>query len=137
MINANPDPAHRFELPSPSEKYDVIIVGTGGGGLAAGARLAHEGKRPLLIDQASRIGGAWVTYNLTGDSGSYRVDGSLHVLEKPQAKPYDTDYFKLLMDIGAYDKITWTDKRSIHRFVLDKEKPQREWVVYTDRERLI
>ena len=31
-------------------KYDVIIIGSGLGGLAAGAKLAKEGKKVLLVD---------------------------------------------------------------------------------------
>ena len=46
------------------------------------------------------------------------------------------DYFQLLKQTGAFDKIEWTPKRSIHRLVLDKESPQREWTVFTDKDAL-
>ena len=75
---------------------------------------------------------------LIGDDGwSYRVDGSLHVLNAPAEHPYETDYFRLLQETGAYDKITWTKKRSIHRLVLDKEPQQREWTIFTDPDLLV
>jgi len=32
-------------------QYDVIIIGAGLGGLAAGAKLAKEGKKVLILEQ--------------------------------------------------------------------------------------
>ncbi|MBS1231661.1 MAG: hypothetical protein H6R35_499, partial [Bacteroidetes bacterium] len=38
-------------------KYDIIIIGAGLGGLTAGAKLAREGKKVLLIEQHTKPGG--------------------------------------------------------------------------------
>ena len=38
-------------------RYEAIVVGTGIGGLAAAAVLAHEGFEVLLVEQASSPGG--------------------------------------------------------------------------------
>jgi monoamine oxidase len=37
--------------------YDVLIIGAGAAGLAAGAELARRGRRALLIDARGRVGG--------------------------------------------------------------------------------
>ena len=138
--NAFPDPPHRFTPPPPGTKFDAIVVGAGGGGLSAAAKLSLHGKKVLVLERAPRIGGAWVTFNLTGDDGwSYRVDGSLHVLNAPAPanEIVETDYFKLLQETGAYEKLQWTPRRSIHRLVLDKEGKGREWTLFTDEEKLV
>ncbi|UCF57714.1 MAG: NAD(P)/FAD-dependent oxidoreductase [Deltaproteobacteria bacterium] len=63
--------------------YDAIIIGSGVGGLCAGARLAHAGYDVLLLEKLSRLGGRKTTkeykgfqiptgaihYHLYGDNG--------------------------------------------------------------------
>jgi len=44
------------------EKYDAIIIGAGLGGLTAGAKLAKEGKKVLLIEQHTIPGGCATTF---------------------------------------------------------------------------
>ena len=50
----------RYPIPEIKEldqmKYDIIIIGAGLGGLTAGAKLAREGKKVLLIEQHNRAG---------------------------------------------------------------------------------
>ncbi|MBN1145594.1 MAG: FAD-dependent oxidoreductase, partial [Bacteroidales bacterium] len=43
-------------------KYDIIIIGAGLGGLTAGAKLAKEGKRVLVVEQHSIPGGYATTF---------------------------------------------------------------------------
>ena len=138
--NAFPDPPSRFTPPPPGTKFDAVVIGAGGGGLSAAAKLSLHGQKVLVLERSPRIGGAWVTFNLTGDDGwSYRVDGSLHVLNAPAPanEIVETDYFKLLQETGAYEKLQWTPRRSIHRLVLDKEGKGREWTIFTDEDKLI
>jgi prolycopene isomerase len=49
-----------------AEKYDVIIVGAGPGGLTCAAMLAKWGLKPLLLDQNEMTGGKAVTVERDG-----------------------------------------------------------------------
>jgi monoamine oxidase len=49
--------------------YDVIIVGAGAAGLAAGARLAQAGRRVALLEARGRIGGRILTRYLPAAEG--------------------------------------------------------------------
>jgi monoamine oxidase len=49
--------------------YDVIIVGAGAAGLAAGARLAQAGQRVALLEARERIGGRIFTRHLPAAEG--------------------------------------------------------------------
>ncbi|MBW6481061.1 MAG: FAD-dependent oxidoreductase, partial [Bacteroidales bacterium] len=42
--------------------HDIIIIGAGLGGLTAGANLAKQGKKVLLIEQHDRPGGCATTF---------------------------------------------------------------------------
>ena len=58
--------------------YDAIIIGAGLGGLTAGAKLAKEGKKVLLIEQHSIPGGCATTFkrkDFTIEVGLHELDG--------------------------------------------------------------
>ncbi len=46
--------------------YDIAIIGSGVGGLCAGALLAREGFRTLVVESSSRIGGRCSTEDIDG-----------------------------------------------------------------------
>jgi monoamine oxidase len=50
-------------------EYDVVIVGAGAAGLAAGARLAQAGRRVALLEARDRIGGRIFTRRLPAKEG--------------------------------------------------------------------
>jgi len=57
--------------------YDVIVIGAGGGGLAAAAKLAKSGMKTLLIEQHSKVGG----YMTTFQREPYTFEVSLHAMD--------------------------------------------------------
>lgn len=57
-------------------RYDTIIIGAGLSGLAAGARLAHFGKKILILERHYRIGGLASFYR----AGGVDVDVGLHAV---------------------------------------------------------
>jgi len=48
------------------EKYDVVVVGSGLGGLGAGALLADRGYKTLVVEKLDYIGGRFSTYEYEG-----------------------------------------------------------------------
>jgi len=56
--------------------YDVLIIGAGMSGLAAGIRLAYYGKRVCIVEKHYRVGGLNSFYNL----GGHKLDVGLHAM---------------------------------------------------------
>jgi len=56
--------------------YDVLIIGAGMSGLAAGIRLAYYGKRVCIVEKHYRVGGLNSFYNL----GGHKFDVGLHAM---------------------------------------------------------
>lgn len=57
--------------------YDVIVIGAGLGGISAGALLARQGRRVLVLEQAERIGGCCSTFERDG----YHFDVGASIVE--------------------------------------------------------
>jgi len=56
--------------------YDVLIIGAGMSGLAAGIRLAYYGKKVCIVEKHYRVGGLNSFYNL----GGHKFDVGLHAM---------------------------------------------------------
>jgi phytoene dehydrogenase-like protein len=59
-------------------KYDVVIIGSGLGGLICGSLLAREGKKVLVLDRQAQPGGCMQSYQRDGlsfDTGFHYVGG--------------------------------------------------------------
>jgi phytoene desaturase len=57
--------------------YDVIVIGAGNGGVSAGALLAKQGRRVLVLEQDDRVGGCCSTFEREG----YHFDIGASVVE--------------------------------------------------------
>ena len=57
--------------------YDAIVIGSGLGGLTAGAVSAKAGKRVLVLERNERFGGAATVYQHNGLS----IEASLHEID--------------------------------------------------------
>jgi len=64
--------------------YDVIIAGSGAGGLLTALGLSADGRRVLVLEKENRLGGVWHGYNV----GGYRVDQGLHVITRAKRGPF-------------------------------------------------
>ncbi len=57
--------------------YDVIVIGAGGGGVSAGAILAREGRKVLVLEQSDLIGGCCSTFEKEG----FKFDAGASIVE--------------------------------------------------------
>ena len=62
-----------------NESVDAVVVGSGLGGLTAGALIAHAGYRVLVLERNQGFGGAATTYH----RGRMTVEASLHETTDP------------------------------------------------------
>lgn len=63
--------------------YDAIVIGSGLGGLTAGALYSHAGHAVLLLEQNDSFGGAATTYQ----KGAMTIEASLHETTDPRSTP--------------------------------------------------
>jgi phytoene desaturase len=60
--------------------YNVIVIGAGVGGLGAGALMARQGRKVLVLEQSSRVGGCCSTFEREG----YHFDLGASIIEDVQ-----------------------------------------------------
>ena len=82
-------------------KYDVIIIGAGLGGLTAGAKLAREGKKVLIVEQHSKPGGCATTFK----RGDFTMEVGLHEMDGPSPRDMKTRIFNELEVSGNVEFI--------------------------------
>lgn len=88
--------------------FDAVIIGSGLGGLTAGALLAKAGYSVCLLERKATLGGAASCYRL----GTLTVEASLH----QTANPLDTREIKhsILKHLDLLDKIKWPPVGNLH-----------------------
>ena len=65
-------------MSSEGKKYDVVIIGSGLGGMVCGTILSKEGKRVCVIEKNEQIGGSLQTFKREGvtfDTGVHYIGG--------------------------------------------------------------
>jgi prolycopene isomerase len=79
------------------ERYDVVVVGAGLGGLTAGALLANEGKRVLICEQGDGAGGFAHAFK----RGPYTFDSAVRVIAEAEMVE------GVLTHLGVFDLVTF------------------------------
>jgi phytoene dehydrogenase-like protein len=90
-------------------RYDAVIIGAGLGGLTAGAILAREGRKVLVIERSNSVGGAASSYKV----GDLFVEGSLHETSDPH-DPRDPKHDPLTR-AGVLDAVQWIPSGSFYQ----------------------
>jgi all-trans-retinol 13,14-reductase len=93
--------------------YDIIIIGAGLGGLTAGAKLAKQGKKILLIEQHDRPGGCATTFTRK----DFTFEVGLHEMDGPGPRDLKVKIFR---DLGLSEKVTLLDVPEFYRFVNER-----------------
>jgi len=93
--------------------YHTIIIGAGLGGLTAGAKLAKEGKKVLLIEQHTVPGGCATTFKRK----DYTLEVGLHEMDGLHEKDMKT---KIFSDLGVFDKVEFLKVPEFYRFVNER-----------------
>lgn len=91
------------------KNYDVIVIGGGLGGLTAGAKLAREGKKVLLIEQHTVPGGYATTFRrkyFLVEAGLHEMDG----LDPDDAK------LPILKELGVLEHLDFIEVPEFYRF---------------------
>jgi len=89
-------------------RYDVVVIGAGLGGLTAGAILARDGRKVLVIERSNSVGGAASSYKV----GDLFVEGSLHETSDPR-NPRDPKH-DLLKRAGVLEAVTWSPNETFY-----------------------
>lgn len=81
--------------------FDAVVIGSGLGGLTAGALLAHAGYSVCLLERNFSLGGAASVYKV----GDLTVEASLHQTSDAR-NPRDVKH-EILNRLGILDEIEW------------------------------
>ena len=97
-------------------KYDIIIIGSGLGGLECGAILSKEGYNVCVLEKNSLFGGCFQTYHRKG----YLLDTGIHYIGSLDEGQTMNQYFRYLgimdklsvkrMDEAVFDRIYYKNK---------------------------
>ena len=88
--------------------YDALVIGGGMAGLAAAWRLAREGQRVCLVEEADHLGGL---------ASSFEHEGRLYPLGYHHILSTDAQLLSFLAQLGLLDRVHW--KRQDMGFLVD------------------
>ena len=107
-------------------KYDIIIIGSGLGGLECGAILSKEGYHVCVLEKNELFGGCFQTYQ----RGGHRMDTGIHYIGSLDEGQIMNQYFRYFgimdklsikrMDEEVFDRIYYKD--AIYDYAMGYER---------------
>lgn len=98
-----------------NDKYDVIVVGAGNGGLVAAANTAKAGLKTLLLEKHNIPGGCASSFR----RGRFEFEPSLHELASVGTAEKPDSVYKVFDELGA--KIDWKYEHNVFRAIVKGE----------------
>ena len=98
-------------------KYDVIVIGAGNGGLAAAVRVLQAGKSCLVCEKHNIPGGFATSFV----RGRFEFEASLHEFNGIGTPQQPGSTRQLFEQLGVADKIEWVQLKDAYHLISRKE----------------
>lgn len=107
-------PVHFSEFKKENEKYDVIVIGSGLGGLTTANRLANAGHKTLLLEHHYRLGGLATWFKRNGHIFDISLHGFPYGMVKTCRKYWNKEIMQSIVQLPdiVFDNLQFQLKTS-------------------------